>query len=1011
MYRLLIKTYIILLIVGLTALAAATGLHAGTRILNQASVSYKDASGEPHTVTSNLVETVVRQVYGFIIKPDGTETAPGQLESVPPGETAKFRYVVTNTGNGVDTIENLTVAEGTADDYNFTDTRVYLDANCNGEVDPGEDEVSEVTLDADASACLVVEADVPATASEGDSGDLNLSGTSRGEPGLDPDGNGVSGDDNNWARAVSTSAGVLDVRKSASPTEYVSAGETITYTLQGENSGRGPVGAVQDVVMVDTDPRSGILVEDRIPEHTTYQPGSMSGSSDDGQVVSIWRTASGWTASEPAASEVEAVGFLIIASEDDFFAPDASYDLSFRVVVDEDVTPEDEVYNIAHLRYDGNGDGIADDPAYATDDAESRDSNPTRHRIRPVYGVWLGPSGDADSDGEGFLPSYTDPGGAVWNYAETTDTGPERNDDLQTLTGPTVHTGETVYFRNSVMNRGNTPDRFALSIDAAPEGWACRILDLDGATPISEPVGPLEPKEQFDFVVACTVPSGNEHAETDPEVFNDVVVRATSESDPAQHNLTTDRVPDVEPELSFDLADRGQSGDGDPSDDDPANRDSAPGATIDYPLEVTNTGSRPDSYTYSADLPSGWTVSYYADEDCDGVADQPERLIDGSPQLEPGERACYIARVTVDPDEEIGDFDLDFHADSVADPNLRDTVHTKVHIAIDAQLDVQKEVSEDVVQVGDTLTYTLTLVSNNTIPLDVTVSDHPAPHLQYVAGSARSDCNMPESEPAQRSGELIWSDLVMPAGEGVSCQISYEMRVLPGAVNPLKNTVFVEGLGAGGKIKASSESHARVRLVEGVFQKRRGSLIGRVYLDTNGDGTYQRGYDIPLPGARIILENGRQVITDGEGRYSFRDLAWGVWQVVLDDHCDLYDPEPHPESVDGKGYHHRVRVEGLTISDFPLAGPGGRIGAERKTWLEYGPLLVEKELIRLNGVTRIVLRLRTERVLPRVILRDPLPDGSFKKFDLSGRKGEWTISYDLEGDVPLTDPSIEWRTQ
>ena len=1011
MHKILVKSWLLLWILIVSAIVVATGVHEGTKIINQGSLTFQDSSGKTYTVTSNIVETIIQQVYGFIIKPDGTESTPGQKEAGFPGDTILFNYLVTNTGNGHDTIENLHIIQGTNDQFDFTETHIYLDKNCNEELDPNENELSEISLDADDSACLIVIATIPTNAALDDYGNLTITGTSKGDPILDPDGNGTPGDGNNWARAISTSGGVLDIRKSSSPTGYVSPGEIITYTLQGENSGRGAVGAARDIVMVDTDLRSGIFIEDPIPEHTTYLPGSMAGSSDDGQVVFVWRTASGWTASEPAASEVLAVGFVIVAVEDDFFAPDASYDLSFRVVVNENITPENEVYNRAHLSYDGNGDGVADDPAFAADDFESIDSNPTRHQIRPVYGVWIGPSGDADSDGNGFLPSYTDPGGSVWNYTETSDTSPERNNDLQTLTSHIVHTGETIYFRNSVMNRGNTRDRYTLSINAAPEGWACRILDVDGATPISGTVGPLEPGEQFDFVVTCTVPSGNEHAETDPELFNNVVIRAISEGDPTQHNLTTDRVLNIEPELSFDLADRGQSGDGDPSDDDPVNRDSAPGAIIDYPLDATNTGSRPDSYTYSADLPPDWTVSYYADEDCDGTADQPERLIDGSPQLEPGEHTCYVARVTVDPEEQTGDFDLAFHANSMADPNLQDTVHTMVHIAIDARLDIQKEVSENVVQVGDTLTYTLTLVSNNTIPLDVTVSDYPAPHIQYVAGSARSDCNMPESEPAVRSGKLIWSELIMPAGEGVSCQISYEMRVLPGAVNPIKNTAFVEGTGAGGKIRTSSESHAEVLLASGVFQNRRGSLIGRVYIDANGDGAYQRGYDIPLPGARILLENGRQVITDGEGRYSFRDLAWGIWQVMLDDHCDIYNPEPHPESVDRKGYRHRVRVEGLTISDFPLAGPGGRIGAERKTWLEYGPLRVEKELIRLNGVTRIVLQLQTERVLPRVILRDPLPDGSFKEFDLTGRKGAWTISYDLKGEVPLTDPSIEWRAQ
>lgn len=995
----------------MTALSLAVGSPAGSRIFNQAALTYSDGMGEAYIVSSNMVETRVRQVWGFVIKPDGEENAPGQQVSAVPGETAYFRYVVTNTGNGTDTIENLGVTQGAADDYDFVGSRVYHDRNCDGKLDPGEPEVDAVTLEADASACLLVAAGVPETAQEGEAGNLNLSGTSRGDPTLDPDGNGTAGDDNNWARAVSTRGAVLDILKSASPTGYVSAGDPIAYTLQGGNRGRDAASGVQGALVVDGQAVDGIFVSDEVPAHTRYLPGSMRGSSDDGELSFVWRTAGGWTASEPAAADVQAVGFLI-QGDGAFFAPDATYDLGFGVVVDPEAGPEDTVANRAHLVYDGNGDGVADDPANPADDAESSDSNTTLHRIRPAYGVWVGPNGDADSDGTGFVANYTTPDGTVWTYAETTDAQAGRNEDLQALTGPVVYTGETVFFRNSVQNAGNAPDRFRLSIDEAPEGWACRILDADGATPISAPVGELAPGESQDFVVACTIPSGNEHAETDPNVFNDVVVRATSEGDPSQHNLTTDRVADVAPELSLDLADHGQSGDADPSDDDPPGRSSAPGATIDYPLDVTNTGSRPDAYTFSEDLPAGWTVVYYADADCDGVADQPEQAIVETPQLDPGERACYVARVGVADDAQPGDFALDFHVTSKADPSLSDTVHTPVQIVVEVYLDVQKQVSPERVVVGDVLTYTLTLVSRASVPLDTSVTDLPDAHLRYVPGSAQSDCDLADSEPVVSDGALRWSGLTMPVGENVRCSIRYRMRVLPGAPDPILNTVSARGEGAGGLVSATGESHAEVRLDAGVFQKRRGTLTGRVYLDVDDDGAYDHGVDVPVPGVRMLLENGRQVITDGEGRYAFRDVAVGVWQVMMNDDCTCsFRPRAHPETIDGRGFRHRVRVEGLTVSDFPLRAPDGRIAAARKTWVEFGTLRVEKELLKLGEVTRVVLRLSSSRPLPESRLIDPLPGGGERTFDLTGLQGERTLTYDLEGEVWMTDPTVEWRSQ
>jgi CHASE3 domain sensor protein len=64
----------VLLGFGLALLALGTALAmtpAGTQIQNQASASYIDSAGQPRTTTSNLVVTVVQQVYSFTITPNG----------------------------------------------------------------------------------------------------------------------------------------------------------------------------------------------------------------------------------------------------------------------------------------------------------------------------------------------------------------------------------------------------------------------------------------------------------------------------------------------------------------------------------------------------------------------------------------------------------------------------------------------------------------------------------------------------------------------------------------------------------------------------------------------------------------------------------------------------------------------------------------------------------------------------------------------------------------------------
>ncbi|MCD6077847.1 MAG: hypothetical protein K0R89_1785, partial [Ramlibacter sp.] len=68
---------------------------AGTSISNQASASYSDGSGVARTVTSNLVQTTVTQVYSLTLSANGTQSAT-------PGSVVYFPHTLTNTGNGTD---------------------------------------------------------------------------------------------------------------------------------------------------------------------------------------------------------------------------------------------------------------------------------------------------------------------------------------------------------------------------------------------------------------------------------------------------------------------------------------------------------------------------------------------------------------------------------------------------------------------------------------------------------------------------------------------------------------------------------------------------------------------------------------------------------------------------------------------------------------------------------------------------------------------------------------------
>ena len=59
---------------------------------------------------------------------------------------------------------------------------------------------------------------------------------------------------------------------------------------------------------------------------------------------------------------------------------------------------------------------------------------------------------------------------------------------------------------------------------------------------------------------------------------------------------------------------------------------------------------------------------------------------------------------------------------------------------------------------------------------------------------------------------------------------------------------------------------------------------------------------------------------------------------------------------------------------------------------------------------RVLLRVRSSKPA-NVVIEDPLPGGGLKTFRLEGFVGEKSFSYDLDGKVQLTDPTIRWGQQ
>lgn len=574
-----------------------------TSIQNQASATYIDSANQPRSTSSNLVVTLVQQVYSFTITPNSTHsgspaseanlTAPGQTRGALPGAPVYLAYTVSNTGNGSDTIL-LSVAQGTADNFDLGSVSLVRDDNCNGLPDAGEPTVTSVSLtqppSKEASACVIVQGTVPASATNGQTANVNLVGISQAGTPANP-ADDVT-DNNNWGRVIASTAATLTLTKSASPTSSVTPGQNITYTLSGSNTGGNAAGAVTGVVTVGT-ARNGILITDVIPSGLTYVAGSLSGNAGAGTVTLLYSTNGGttWAANQPG-SGVNAVG-MVIEGTGSFFPQGASYTLTFQAQVPASAASGSSYNNSGTLRFDANNNGNSSDAG------EVVNSNTTTTTVGAVYRVAIGGTGATAVDGA----------------------------DTQTLAS--AFSGSTVTFNNTLQNNGNASDSFSLALDTSTMG-SCIAYQADGVTPLSGPVGPLAAGATYNVVVKCSIPASQ-------TTGGSVTLTATSVNNPSGNvatlndgvDATTLAVTTINPGYGVDAAHNTNGASGGEGSNPGNNVRSGynpavnPGGSAQFPFEVANTGQNADTYTLTSTLPAGWTAVFYPDSNCDGTLDSP----------------------------------------------------------------------------------------------------------------------------------------------------------------------------------------------------------------------------------------------------------------------------------------------------------------------------------------------------------------------------------------------------
>ena len=630
---------------GLGAAAVHAAAPAGTRILNQASATYLDATGVERTATSNVVETVVRQSAGVLL-------TQSQNRLVAAGATTAFPHTVTNTGNGPDAFA-LDATNAVADDFDLGSVAIFADADQNGVADDATALSTSPTLAPDAAFHFVVVGTVPGGALGGSAGELRVRAVSGFNAGIEAA---------NLDRATVGTGAVVDVFKSMSALGGPSPGGPHTVTLDYRNASGADA---TDLVLIDA-----------LPPGMSYVPGSAR-----------WSVTGALALTDANAADVQGGAPDTIR----FCAYDASCTGLPESDRDADATSANQVTAVIANVAAGARGSLA---FQVTIDA-GLDAGTLPNAAEHEYGDGAATVGRATTNTVAFEVSGA--AGVVANGSATSAVDGE-DEPLSLASAPQ---GATVSFANVVWNVGNETDTLDVSVDGAnatfPPDTVFRLFREDGATPLLDSdgdgipdTGPLAPGVPFPLVMKAILPPAAIGDNAGAGFAASVVARSTN--DPAASNPVVNRLEAIAPG-TVDLTNDAAAGDTDalgegigPEADAVKTVVAAPGTVARFALHVANVGTAQDAFSLSAStdetfdeigLPPGWSVEFRSADDTETVT--------GSGPVAPAESVLVYADVRVPADAASGPTSLYFRALSATTGTV-DVIHDAVDVADTAAL-------------------------------------------------------------------------------------------------------------------------------------------------------------------------------------------------------------------------------------------------------------------------------------------------------------------------------------
>ncbi len=186
---------------------------------------------------------------------------------------------------------------------------------------------------------------------------------------------------------------------------------------------------------------------------------------------------------------------------------------------------------------------------------------------------------------------------------------------------------------------------------------------------------------------------------------------------------------------------------------------------------------------------------------------------------------------------------------------------------------VSKTATRQSAEIGDFIDYTVKVQNANAAALPNAVLRDTLPRgFSYVAGSARlNGVVFPDPAP----GTVLQFNLgVLPPATTLT--VTYRTRIGPGA----QQGDGINRAQATSGITQSNVSSVKVRVDGGVFSDK-AYVLGKVFLDCNRNGIQDRG-ELGIPGVRLFIEDGTNVTTDPDGKYSLYGLSPRTHVLKLD---------------------------------------------------------------------------------------------------------------------------------